>query len=500
MERLHEIAQAQQRPLVLAAVLFEGYELLDMYGPLEMFAALNNKDVGRSPVCVDIVTIGRAGTRANGGFSPRLEPDLEPGSAALDRLKPDIVLIPGGPGWKPFLEDKPYVEWLLRTMDEAKLVMSVCTGAGILATLGLLDGYSATTNKWAYNGMKASFPKVDWKAQARWTCVTDAPERAIFTSSGVSAGTDMAIWVIARVFSRAAADRVIEYAEYVPVSKDGSEDPFVSNIDAGDFFNNVPISPAAAQRAEPLRVGLVLYDNFELYDAFGPLEMFAAANRTSKDGAVYSLVCIAEKAEVKSWGGIRFKADHVGLDVALKDKVDLLLMPGGVGTIREMYNPVMLKFVAGMCASVPRTMTVCSGSAILARAGVLDGLDVTTNKIQFDILSRSSSKVTWKRSARWVNADNGRFLTSSGVTAGTDLALAVIEEDCGKALADATAQRVEYTRNSDANDDPFAGLAAQSTMKTFSSSIKKAGLDVLLPSLFWLGLGDYFDAAIIARL
>ena len=98
-------------------------------------------------------------------------------------------------------------------------------------------------------------------------------------------------------------------------------------------------------------------------------------------------------------------------------------------------------------------MSVCSGSAILARAGVLDGRRATSNKQLFQLAVRQSDKVTWVEKARWV--EDGPFVTSSGVSAGTDMALAVIAALKGEDYARQVAAFTEYQWHTDADNDPF---------------------------------------------
>jgi transcriptional regulator GlxA family with amidase domain len=100
------------------------------------------------------------------------------------------------------------------------------------------------------------------------------------------------------------------------------------------------------------------------------------------------------------------------------------------------------------------TMSVCSGSAILARAGLLDGRRATSNKIFFALATAQSEKVDWVERARWV--EDGPFVTSSGVAAGTDMALAVIARLYGRERAEAVALVTEYPWHTDAASDPFA--------------------------------------------
>ena len=95
---------------------------------------------------------------------------------------------------------------------------------------------------------------------------------------------------------------------------------------------------------------------------------------------------------------------------------------------------------------------------MLAKAGLLDGKRATTNKLAFDWVASQGPKVDWQRKARWV--EDGKFITSSGVSAGTDMALALIARLCGIDQAREAAHWAEYVWNEDSRDDPFARAGA----------------------------------------
>ena len=135
-------------------------------------------------------------------------------------------------------------------------------------------------------------------------------------------------------------------------------------------------------------------------------------------------------------------------------ELDLLLLPGGVGTVPELANEALLGFLRERCPKTDVNMSVCSGSALFAKAGLLDGLRATSNKMFFSLASSQSDQVDWVEQARWVDA--GQYVTSSGVSAGTDMALAVIERLFGAERAQQVAAFTEYQWHTDADVDPFA--------------------------------------------
>jgi transcriptional regulator GlxA family with amidase domain len=193
-------------------------------------------------------------------------------------------------------------------------------------------------------------------------------------------------------------------------------------------------------------VGVLLFDQFELLDVFGPLEMLGMHNDD------FTIRLVAEQAAtVSSTQGQRSVIDDHFADGRA---YDLLLVPGGEGTRREVGNKRLLDWLAGAAERAEIVASVCTGSALLAKAGLLDGKRATTNKLAFDWVASQGPKVDWQRSARWV--EDGRFWTSSGVSAGTDMALALIARLCGIERAHEAADWAEYIWNEDSSDDPFA--------------------------------------------
>lgn len=203
----------------------------------------------------------------------------------------------------------------------------------------------------------------------------------------------------------------------------------------------VPPEPGAKRR-----LGMVLFEGFELLDVFGPLEMFGMI----KDRV--EIVTIAEKAgPVKSGAGPAAMADHGFADAP---RLDIVMIPGGIGTRREVDNPAFMQAFKALAEATPQVATICTGAGVLAKTGLLDGHKATTNKMAWKWATAQGAKVLWVPKARWV--DDGKFISSSGVSAGTDMALALISRLHGKAMAQWVADRAEYRWHDDPTDDPFA--------------------------------------------
>ncbi len=135
---------------------------------------------------------------------------------------------------------------------------------------------------------------------------------------------------------------------------------------------------------------------------------------------------------------------------------DVLLIPGGIGTRKEMANPQFLAELKRLAEASRIVATVCTGSFLLARTGLLDGRKATSNKRVFQLVKSNAPKVQWIEKARWVEED--RYFTSSGVSAGMDMTLAVIAKLCGREKSLEIASRAEYEWHEDSSWDPFAAV------------------------------------------
>jgi len=193
-------------------------------------------------------------------------------------------------------------------------------------------------------------------------------------------------------------------------------------------------------------IGAVLFDGFEMLDLYGPLELFSMFRDE------FRIVTVAEHTgPVAASGGPATLAetcfDH-------RDNFDLLLVPGGAGTREQYKNIAMTDWIKRASARAKITMSVCTGSLLLGAAGTLIQRKATTNKLAFDWVVERAPDADWQRSARWV--EDGDLFTASGVSAGMDMSLAVIERLLGPKAAQDAANWAEYIRNDNPADDPFA--------------------------------------------
>ncbi len=195
-----------------------------------------------------------------------------------------------------------------------------------------------------------------------------------------------------------------------------------------------------------LRVAAVLFPDFEMLDLYGPLEMLSFFPDD------FEIVSVARSsAPIKASGGPSTVADKSFDDA---ERYDILLVPGGRGTRTAQNEEPLLSWLATQAETATYVASVCTGSLLLAKAGVLKNRRATTNKLAFDWVVEHTTGVHWQPTARWVQ--DGIVFTSSGVSAGMDMALALIEECLSSNHAAKAATWAEYIRNPDPENDPFA--------------------------------------------
>jgi transcriptional regulator GlxA family with amidase domain len=192
------------------------------------------------------------------------------------------------------------------------------------------------------------------------------------------------------------------------------------------------------------RIGIVIFDDVEVLDFCGPLEVFSAV-RMNEEGRLsepspFEVLLVAQfDRPITTAGGMKV------LPCTTFDScppMDILVVPGGRGTRREMKNDAMLSFVVSRAAQVETLASVCTGSLILGNAGLLDGLRATTHWRSLELMKELFPKVTVDSESHVVEQD--RIITSAGISAGIDMALRVVVRYCGETVARATAHHMEY--------------------------------------------------------
>lgn len=211
-----------------------------------------------------------------------------------------------------------------------------------------------------------------------------------------------------------------------------------------------------------LRIGILVFDGFEPIDVWGFVEAFSISRfiGTSYAGGPpypFEVVLISNQckadgggaapAPVKSFNGPRVAPDYFR-DEALEEAIDLLMIPGGDGTRVLLADDhpeekrALLQWVRSMDERVAVMTSVCTGAAVLAAAGVLDGQPAATNHAAFGWVTGFGPRVQWDNVSRWVDA--GRYVTAAGVSSGTDMGFYLVKRLAGRAIAEVAAQAAEY--------------------------------------------------------
>lgn len=217
----------------------------------------------------------------------------------------------------------------------------------------------------------------------------------------------------------------------------------------------------APQFPRTLRIGILVFDDFEPLDVWGFIEAFSISRfigtgYENPPRYPFEIVLISNEtarplsgavpAPVKSMNGPRVAPD-LFRNEALGTPLDLLMVPGGRGVELLLQAQVedvdaLVAWVRAMDSHVPLMTSVCTGAAILACSGVLDGLPAATNHQAFSFVSSFGQRVLWDNVSRWVDA--GRYVTSAGVSAGTDMAFHLVSRLAGRAVAETAAIAAEY--------------------------------------------------------
>src|SRR2546422_7653702 len=168
----------------------------------------------------------------------------------------------------------------------------------------------------------------------------------------------------------------------------------------------------------PLTVGIVIFDQVEVLDVAGPFEAFSVTRlneeRRLEQSSPFRILLVSErKGQVSAIGGLRFTPD-----VTIDDcpALDLLIVPGGWGTRKEVKNDTLLRWIAEMAAKTRVTASVCTGAGLLGKAGLLDGREATSHWRTFDFLREAAPRTKIREDVRFTLVEP--IFTSAGISAG----------------------------------------------------------------------------------
>lgn len=194
-----------------------------------------------------------------------------------------------------------------------------------------------------------------------------------------------------------------------------------------------------------MNIAVLLFDDFETLDVYGPVEVF---------GRFEDLYTI--KFYSLNGGQIKNRHGVSALTAKLEDineNLEIFIIPGGMGTRKEVENKLLIDKIKEISIFSKFVLTVCTGSGLLARTGLLDNKTATSNKRAFAQVITNGTNVNWNKKGRWTI--DGKYYTSSGVSAGIDMVLGFISDRHGIEFARRIAFEIEYNWTEDKDNDTF---------------------------------------------
>lgn len=194
---------------------------------------------------------------------------------------------------------------------------------------------------------------------------------------------------------------------------------------------------------------VVLFDDVDTLDFSGPMEVLSITGQRATGPVPFTVTTVAERKvpPITTRSGLSITPYYTYKNAP---QADIVIIPGGLGARHELHNRATLDFLREQASNAELIVSICTGALLLGKAGLLDGLSATTHHAAFDELHSVAPLCTIVRDKRYV--DNGRIITSAGITAGIDTALYVVQRLVGVDTARETAEHMEYAwqPNSDA--------------------------------------------------
>lgn len=185
-------------------------------------------------------------------------------------------------------------------------------------------------------------------------------------------------------------------------------------------------------------VGILLFKDVETLDFAGPFEVFSVTGQRSGEGNFNVFTIAKDKSPVLAINGLSINPHYTMDDCP---HLDILVIPGGYGTRALLNEKYYINWVLDKSKEAELVLSVCTGSLLLAKAGLLTGLKATTHHQCLDLLAGLDPSIRIKRERF---ADNGHIITAAGIAAGIDMSLYVVGKLVGNAVAEETAKHMEY--------------------------------------------------------
>ena len=205
-----------------------------------------------------------------------------------------------------------------------------------------------------------------------------------------------------------------------------------------------------------LNVAIFVFDDVEVLDFTGPFEVFAVTDDLAQHTLFHTYLVAELPGVVRARNGLKVVPDHT---FESAPKPDIFVVPGGFGTRPLLNRPVVIEWVRQQSRLAQYTVSVCTGALLLAKAGLLDGLQATTHHLRLDLLRELAPATTVHADRRFL--DNGNILTSAGIAAGIDGSFHLVARLHGAELAGQVAAHMEYDWKNDGGEKPTLDRGAR---------------------------------------
>lgn len=431
-------------------------QILDLASPLEVFNGAHRaaEAPGKAGYEIDVVSADPGRLPTSGGL------DIYAGALPDPRCRIDTVILPGGDGARATPPDSPAISWIRAVAPQTRRIATVCTGAFLAGRAGLLVQRRVATHWLRTDLLQAKFPTA--KVDPDRLYVQDGN---LWSSGGVTAGIDLALAMVEQDHNAEIAQIVARHlvlSWWRRASTTAGRPHAVGNrrhdrhrdrrpLRIWHRRNHAthvrptawhspgrlpgPISPQTqfVEGEFAMRVAILLFDRMTALDAVGPYELLQRVPD-------FDITFVGrEKGEIRTENGML----GLTVDARLEDvpNPEVVLVPGGVGSRQLLTDDRVLDWLREAHRTSRLTTSVCSGSLVLAAAGLLAGKRAATHWGVYDLLEQLGAVASRDRV---VPLWDDRIVTSAGVSSGIDMALAVIAHLVDDVAAMAAQLQTEY--------------------------------------------------------
>lgn len=415
----------------IAILLYDDFTMLEVVGAYQTFPGL----------MMDNYTMKFVGKRAGTVRSSHIQ-TLQADYSINEINQADILYIPGGEDMSAVLEDEALINWIKKVDKTTSHTLAVGGGSLLLAKAGMLSEKKVATH-WYYQDELKQYDAI-------YDNRNYIQEGKYYTGIGASASIDMVLDVIGEISGAENAKAMQLFIEYDPLP------PVASTTfeEADSTVQTIAQELLAPEKKDTIVsdkvIAMMLYEGFTMLDITGPYQVF----KTLEPLGYTMKFVAAEKGEITSDMLLGYQADCIFEEL---ETADILFIPGGTNTPEIMQNSQAIHWVKSIDQNTKYTTTVCTGSLVLAKAGLLENQSAACHWYAGRYLE--DYKVKFSKERYTINT---KYLTGAGVSSGIDLALLLVKELKGAAYAKAVQLNLGYSPSS-----PFdAGSPDKSSEET----------------------------------